>query len=77
MFNYVNNKINTHNCVRAYSKQSDLQIPAEIHKMVFVNRFPYNSINIANHISLEIRNCHRLYSFNPVYLSICMDITKL
>ncbi len=37
MSNYVNNRINTSNCLRAY-KQTDLQIPTGIHKMVFVNR---------------------------------------
>ncbi len=38
MFKYVDNKINTCNCLRAY-REDDLQIPARIHKMVFVDSF--------------------------------------
>ncbi len=39
MFRYVDNN-NARNCLRAY-RQGDLQIPAGIHKMVFVNSFAY------------------------------------
>ncbi len=62
MFNYVKNKINTKNCFRTY-KKNDLQISAGIYKMVFVNSFAYNSVNIWNQISLEVRNCDSLSSF--------------
>ncbi len=67
MFNYVNDTINTCKCLRAY-KQNKLQIPLGIHKMVFVNGFAYNSVNIWNHISLEVRKCHNLSSFKAGYL---------
>ncbi len=65
MFKYVN--INTCNCLKAYRK-GNLQIPAGIHKMVFVNSFAYNSVNIWNQINLEVRNCDSLSSFKAGYL---------
>ncbi len=36
--------------------------------MVFVNSFVYNSVNIWNHISLEVRDCDSLSSFKAGYL---------
>ncbi len=53
MFKYVDNSINTRNCLRAY-RQVNLQIPAGIHKMVFVNSFAYISVNVWNQINLEV-----------------------
>ncbi len=67
MFKYVDNNINARNCLRVY-KQGDLQIPAGIHKMVFVNSFAYNSVNMWNQINLEVTNFDSLSSFNAGYL---------
>lgn len=64
MFNYVN-KINAY---LGALKQNNLQIPTGIHKMVFVNNFAYNSVNIWNHISLQVRNYDNLSSFKAEYL---------
>ncbi len=67
MFKYVDNNINTFNCLRAYM-QGNLQIPARIYKMVFVNSFAYNSVNIWNRINIEVRNCDSMFSFKAGYL---------
>ncbi len=69
-------KVNTCNCLKVY-RQGNLQIPAGIHKMVFVKSFTYNSVNIWNQINLEGRNCNRLSSFKAGYLRHhLMDLTK-
>ncbi len=42
--------------VSAY-RQGNLQIPAGIHKMEFMNSFAYNSVNVLNQINVEVKKC--------------------
>ncbi len=70
IFKYVINRINTHNSIRAY-KHNNLQIPAGIHKIVFVNSFAYDSVNIRNSTKLEIRHSDISIVLNLYILLYC------